>query len=92
MDQNTRRLYASVGVAGQVGCLMVVLAIGALVIGLWLDRTLNTRPIATLICVGLSVPLNLFIALRLTQLMVSRIIPQDKGFHSSQPAGDEDEP
>jgi hypothetical protein len=76
--KNLNRIYAAMGLALQVGCLAVVLAVGSLLVGIWLDRTLGTGKIMTLICVAVSVPINLFAVLRITQLLVARIIPPDK--------------
>ncbi len=79
MEQNSQtRLYAALGVAGQVGCLAVFLALGALLLGLWLDQTFNTRRVLVLICVLGSIPLNLFITLRIAQRLVARVIPPAK--------------
>jgi hypothetical protein len=79
MDQNNpNRMYAALGLAGQAGCLAVGLAIGALVLGVWLDQTFGTRRTWALICVLVSVPVNLFITLYVTQRLIARIIPPDK--------------
>ncbi len=79
MNQNsTTRLYAAMGIAGQAGCLTVVLAVGALLVGVWLDQVFGTRHILVLVCVAVSVPINLVVTLRLTQRMIARVIPPDK--------------
>jgi|SRR5450432_2180801 Putative F0F1-ATPase subunit Ca2+/Mg2+ transporter len=79
MDQNNpNRLYATMGLAGQAGCLTVVMAVGALLIGLWLDQTFGTRPRFALICVVVSVPINLVVTLWVTQRLIARVIPPDK--------------
>jgi hypothetical protein len=79
MDQNNpNRMYAALGLAGQAGCLAVVLAIGALLLGLGLDQLFGTRRTWALICVLVSVPVNLFITLFVTQRLIARIIPPDK--------------
>jgi F0F1-type ATP synthase assembly protein I len=52
-------------VAGQVGCLTLVIVIAALFIGLWLDNTLNTKPIFTLILMIGSVPLTLILMFKI---------------------------
>ncbi len=66
------------GIAGQAGCLTVVLAVGALLVGVWLDQVFGTRHILALLCVVLSVPINLVVTLRLTQRMIARVIPPDR--------------
>ena len=74
---NSNKTYAALGLAGQAGCLAVVLAVGALLVGLWLDQTFGTRRTFALICVVVSVPVNLFITLRITQMLIARVIPPD---------------
>jgi hypothetical protein len=80
MDQrnNPTRTFAALNVAGQMGCLMLFMALGALGLGLVLDNTFGTRRIFTLICVIISVPINLGFTLFLTQRLIRRIIPPDK--------------
>ena len=53
-DQSKDRLQHAynltlASVAGQVGCLTMVVIIAALLVGLWLDKTLDTKPLFTLI-------------------------------------------
>jgi F0F1-type ATP synthase assembly protein I len=43
----------------QIGCLTVVVILGALALGLWLDKTLGTRPWLTLGLVLGSIPVSL---------------------------------
>lgn len=82
-------MVAVLGLAGEAGCVSVVLAIGALLLGLWLDHVLNTRRIVAIVCVVGSVPINLFITLRLTQRLVARVIPQGPtAAKSAQPASE----
>ena len=45
-------------VAFQVGCLTLVIILGALIAGLWLDRTLDTLPIFLIIFLVGSMPLS----------------------------------
>lgn len=45
-------------VALQVGCLTLLIIIGALVAGLWLDRTLDTLPIFLIVFLVGSMPLS----------------------------------
>ncbi len=79
MNQNNpNRVYAALGLAGQAGCLAVALAVGSLLVGLWLDQVLGTRRTWALICVLVSVPINLIITLYVTQRMIARVFPPDK--------------
>jgi len=77
--QNTEfDIYGALGVAGQVGCIGLILAIGALLVGLWLDQTFGGRRIFVVVCVIASVPINLYITLRITRRLIARVIPQTK--------------
>lgn len=78
-------MCAALGIAAQAGCLTVILAVAALLLGLWLDQVLGTRRIFALICVAVSVAIALFVTLRVTQRLIARIIRPDKlkqGFRS----------
>jgi len=46
-------------VAGQVGCLTLLIVLAALFGGLWLDNHLDTRPVVTIILMIASVPITL---------------------------------
>ena len=48
-----------VAVAGQVGCLTLIVVLAALFGGLWLDSQLDTRPMFTVGLMILSVPVTL---------------------------------
>ncbi len=83
MSQRPASPYAAVGLAAQMGCLMAVFALVALLVGLGLDRLVGTdKHWIALACVLVSIPINLFVALRLTQILIKRIIPP-----SSPPSG-----
>jgi ABC-type transport system involved in cytochrome c biogenesis permease subunit len=62
-------------IAGQVGCLTLVIIFVALFAGLWLDRYFDTRPIFTIILLLSSVPVTLFLMFRLVKAATSRIKP-----------------
>jgi F0F1-type ATP synthase assembly protein I len=63
-DQSARRqkVYnlTLAAVTSQVGCITVVITIGALLLGLWLDAQFGTRPLLTVILTLLSLPVTLF--------------------------------
>jgi hypothetical protein len=50
---------ALAAVAGQVGCLTLVIILTALFLGLWLDSRFDTRPVITLVLVFGSLPVTL---------------------------------
>ena len=65
-------------VAGQVGCLTLLIIFGALFAGLGLDKWLHTKPVFTLILLLGSVPLTLILMFRLVKSATDRIQPAKK--------------
>lgn len=63
------------GVAGQVGCVTVLIVFGAMFAGIWLDRWLHTRPLFTVGLLLGSVPVTIFVMYWLVKLAVSKIQP-----------------
>ena len=62
-------------VAGQVGCLTMVVIISALFVGLWLDKTFNSKPIFTLILMIASVPVTLVLMFKIVSAATKRMKP-----------------
>lgn len=63
----------------QVGCVTVVVVIGALLLGLWLDSLLGTRPLLTIAFVLASIPISLYSIVRIAQSAASRArYPEDE--------------
>jgi F0F1-type ATP synthase assembly protein I len=60
------------GLVGQIGCLVVAVLLVTLVGGIWLDRTLNTRPAFTLILVLGSMPVTFYLLYRIAVQAVSK--------------------
>ncbi len=65
-------------VAGQVGCLTLVIIFLALFAGLWLDRFLETKPLFTIVFLIGSVPVTLFLMFRVVKAATDRIKPVQK--------------
>lgn len=61
--------------AGQAGCTTSVLIIGALLLGLWLDSLLGTRPAFTLVLVLSSIPVSLLLMVYTVLSATKRITP-----------------
>ncbi len=76
-------------VVGQVGCLVIVLVGLALGGGLLLDRLLNTRPIFTVLLMVGSVPVALYLTVRVSLSAVARA--QQNTTHTDQPLEDSKE-
>ncbi len=66
------------GVA-QIGCLTVVVILGALALGLWLDSRFDTRPWFTLGLVLASIPVSLAALVRVALATARRVQPPRKG-------------
>jgi hypothetical protein len=66
--------YAAV--AGQAGCTTLIIIFIALFIGLWLDSQFGLRGPFTIGLLVLSVPISLFLMLRIALAMISRIQSQ----------------
>ena len=62
-------------VAGQVGCLTLVIIFGALIGGLWLDRSFATKPLFTILFMVASMPVTLYVMFRVVQGATGRIRP-----------------
>jgi hypothetical protein len=79
MDADDRTSYAQnlgyAAFAGQSGCASASIIIGALLLGLWLDSLLATKPIFTLICLIGSGPVSLIVMLRMVLTAIRRITP-----------------
>jgi len=73
-------------VAGQVGFLTLVIVLGAVLGGLWLDSRLGTRPLATLFLVVLSIPVSVVIMVVVVRSAVSRIKARVEQTKQNRPA------
>jgi hypothetical protein len=62
-------------VAGQVGCLTLVIIIAALFAGLWLDNTFNSKPLFTLVLMIASVPVTLVLMFKIVTTATKHIKP-----------------
>jgi uncharacterized membrane protein YedE/YeeE len=64
---------AVAGLLGQIGCLTVLVVLAALGAGLWLDGRLQTKPIFTLGLLLGSVPVSLYLMVRILLAGMARI-------------------
>lgn len=84
-SQETKSKYSSYNsrialVGGEVGCLTLIIVLGAVFGGLWLDRVLGTKPVLTIILLLGSAPLSLV----LTFWIAMRAV---KGINLPPPSG-----
>jgi F0F1-type ATP synthase assembly protein I len=77
-------------IAGQVGCLTLVIIFVALFAGLWLDRYLDTKPLFTIVLLIRSVPVTLFLMFRVVRAATSRIKPIQNSEENKIPTPEED--
>jgi ABC-type transport system involved in cytochrome c biogenesis permease subunit len=77
-------------IAGQVGCLTLVIIFVALFAGLWLDRYFETKPLFTLVLLIGSVPVTLFLMFRMVRAATSRIKPAQNSETTKIPTPEED--
>lgn len=66
---------ALAGMAGQVGCVTVVIVFGALFAGLWLDNFFHLKPLFTIGLILGSVPVTLVVMIWLARNAIARIQP-----------------
>jgi F0F1-type ATP synthase assembly protein I len=66
------------GVAAQVGCLLVVILGGGVVLGLLLDQLLGTKPLFIFLILLASIPLNLWAIYRYTIYQTKRLQASQK--------------
>lgn len=52
------------GLVSQIGCVTVVIIVGALLGGLWADRLFNTSPLFTVLFLLLSIPVSVYSLVR----------------------------
>jgi F0F1-type ATP synthase assembly protein I len=60
-------------VAGQVGCLTLIILLGAVFLGLWLDSHFNSKPTFTIIAVLISIPISLAVMFLVARSAIARI-------------------
>jgi hypothetical protein len=56
-----------IGVIGQIGCISLVITLGFVFLGLWLDHIFNTRPILTAIFLFGSIPVLVIVLLKIAR-------------------------
>ena len=52
---------SAMGLAGQIGCVIPIIILLAVLSGVWLDRTFETKPIFTLFLLLASLPLTIYL-------------------------------
>ena len=67
-DQNPFSVYSLVAsIVGQVGCFLILIAGGSVLLGVLLDRLFGTKPVFLILLLLGSIPLNLWAVYRYTR-------------------------
>ena len=82
---------ALAGLLGQVGCVTLIVVFAALGIGLWLDSQLDSRPVFTLILVLGSVPVTIYLMVRIVLTGMARIQRRGDTRSGVEPSGERDQ-
>lgn len=61
------------GVAAQVGCITLVILLGAVLGGLWLDAQFQTRPMITIVLVIGSIPVSIILMFLVVRAATNKI-------------------
>ncbi|MGH2620106.1 MAG: AtpZ/AtpI family protein [Anaerolineales bacterium] len=81
---------ALAGLLGQVGCVTLIVIFAALGSGLWLDSQFDTRPVFTLILVLGSVPVTIYLMVRIVLTGMARIQRRADTRSGVEPSGERD--
>jgi F0F1-type ATP synthase assembly protein I len=76
-SQYTKNL-ALAAVAGQVGCVTLIIVVVALIAGLWLDNRFETRPLFLVTFLIGSVPVTVIVMLWIVRSVTARIKPSSE--------------
>jgi F0F1-type ATP synthase assembly protein I len=81
-------------VAGQVGCLTLVIILAAVLAGLWLDNTYGTKPTFTIGLLLASIPVSVVVMFFVVRTAVAKIktgaAPGNKAGQEDKNLGDDD--
>jgi F0F1-type ATP synthase assembly protein I len=62
---------------GQVGCLTLIIILASVFGGLWLDKTLGTKPVFTLVLLFAGIPISVFVMLVVSRRTLARLKEQE---------------
>ena len=88
--QTRLRNLSLAAIAAQAGCATLIVVITALLIGLWVDSRFDQRGPFTIGLLCLSVPISLFLMLKITLGAISRIQPQPVRTRRKSPPSEEE--
>ena len=65
-------------IGGEVGCLTLIIVLGSVFGGLWLDRLFNTKPMITVALVLASAPISLMLTFWIATRAIKDLQPPSK--------------
>lgn len=71
-DDQINQTALLAGIIGQIGCITVILIALALAAGVLLDRFLDTKPVFTILFLVGSVPVTLYVTVRVSLMAAAR--------------------
>ena len=69
----SQALAISTSIGSQAGCAGVILILGAVLLGRWLDSQLGSAPWGTLVLIVLSMPVSLLFMFRIVMRSIERL-------------------
>jgi hypothetical protein len=78
-EQNDKKSIVNtllVVMIGQVGCLTLVVILGSVYLGLWLDKVFDTKPVITLVLLFAGIPLSVILMLFVARRTLARLKEQ----------------
>jgi F0F1-type ATP synthase assembly protein I len=63
---------------GQVGCLTLLIVVGSVFLGLWLDGYFHTKPVFTLVLLFAGIPLSVVLMLQVARRTLARLTREDE--------------
>lgn len=88
-DDQINQTAMLASIVGQIGCITVIIIALALGGGILLDRFLDTRPIFTILFIVGSVPVTLFVTVRVSLMAAARAQKMEAARKSKQAAEEE---
>ena len=84
-EQNGRGILNTLFIVmiGQVGCLTLVIILASVFGGLWLDNTLGTKPVFTLVLLFAGIPISVFVMLYVARKTLARLKDQADQEHQT---------
>lgn len=73
--QQIARSLALASLVSQIGCVTIIIVVGGLVVGLWLDSQLDTRPLFTVLFLLGTVPVSTYVLVRIALSSAAQLSP-----------------